>query len=88
MDGPPGPAYVPGVDPSREELNRQVDVLVDACRADCLWSLRQDYYPRSDEERLRVLEAIQRHAGLDAFREAARLKRWLSAVSSATSAGC
>ena len=72
---------------SREELDRQVDRLVDACRVECLWSLRPDYYPRSDEERLRVLEAIQRHAGLEAWREAARLKRWLSALSSATSAG-
>lgn len=88
VDGAAGPAYVPGVNPSREELDRRVDALVDACRADCLWFLRPDYHPRSDEERLRVLEAIQRHAGLDAYREAARLKRWLSPASSATSAGC
>jgi len=87
VDDTAGPAYVPGVDSAREELDRQVDALVDACRSDCLWFLRSDYYPRSDEERLRVLDAIQRRAGLDAYREAARLKRWLSPSSSATSAG-
>lgn len=71
----------------REDLHRQVNALVDACRAECLWFLRRDYYPQSDDERLRVLDAIQRHAGLDVYREAARLKRWLSPVSSGTSAG-
>jgi hypothetical protein len=72
---------------SREDLERQVDTLVDTCRTGCLWFLRPDYYPRTDRERLRVLDAIQKHAGLDAFRQAARLKRWLSPLSSETSAG-
>jgi hypothetical protein len=72
---------------SREDLERQVDALVDACRTGCLWFLRPDYYPRTDEERLRVLDAIQKHAGLDDFRRAARLKRWLSPPFSETSAG-
>jgi hypothetical protein len=72
---------------SREDLERQVDTLVDACRTECLWFLRPDYYPRTDEERLRVLDAIQRRARLDVYREAARLKRWLSPSSNETSAG-
>ena len=73
--------------PTREEILRQIDALVDAQRSRCLWYLRADYYPKDDAERLRVLEAIQRHAGLVAYREAARLKQWLSPTSSATSAG-
>lgn len=87
MDSAARGAYVSGVNPSSAELARQIDALVDACRGECLWFLRPDYHPRTDAERLFVLDAIQKHAGLDAYRQAARLKQWLSHPSSATSAG-
>lgn len=74
------------MDPSRADVDRRIDALVDACRGDCLWFLRPDYYPRTDAERLRVLDDIQKHAGLETYRQAAELKRWLSRPSSATSA--
>ncbi len=71
---------------SHEELARAVDALVDECRSVALWSLRPDYYPQTDVERRQVLEAIQKHAGVEVFKRAARLREWLSLHSSATSA--
>lgn len=72
--------------PSREEVAHAVDELVDECRSECLWFQRPDYYPRSDVERLRVLDDIQKHAGVKVFQRAARLKTWLSLRSSSASA--
>lgn len=69
------------------ELVREIDALVDECRDDCLWYVRPGYYPAADDERLRVLDSIRRHADLARFKKAARLKAWLSLHSSSASAG-
>ncbi len=74
-----------GIDDSA--ANEEVNRLVDQYRVRCLWFLRADYYPATLEERLRVLAYIERHGDREAFRRAARLKRWLSPDSSAPSAG-
>ncbi len=71
---------------SAEEIVRAIDALVDECRAVSLWFLKLDYYPGTDEERMRVLHAIQKHCDLEQFKRAARLQEWLSARSSAASA--
>ena len=63
-----------------------VDEIVDEYRDQCLWFLRQDYYPATDADRLRMLDYIERYGDLDAYRRAARLKRWLLQNSSAPSA--
>ena len=63
---------------SAQELARAVDALVDECRVESLWSYRPDYYPRTDPERLQVLEAIQERSDLERFRRAGRLKAWLA----------
>ena len=47
------------MDPRR--LESLVNALVDEYRHRCLWFLRSDFYPSTDEERLRVLDYIQRH---------------------------
>lgn len=65
---------------------RAVDEFVDEWRVRALWYLRPDYYPRTDGERLAILEAIQERCTLDAFRRAGILKAWLSRHSSAASA--
>ncbi len=70
-----------------EDVAREVDDLVDECRSTCLWYQRLDYYPRTDLERWRVLDAIQKHADLKTFQRAGRLKKWLSRSSSGASAG-
>jgi hypothetical protein len=61
--------------------------LVDEYRDHCLWYLRRDYYPATRDEGLRVLDAIERHGSVQAFRRAAEIRPWLSPPSSATSAG-
>jgi hypothetical protein len=60
--------------------------LVQQYRAQCLWFLRADYFPGSVAEAARVLDYIQRHGDLEAFRRAGELKRWLSRISNAASA--
>ena len=72
--------------PSVGPVIAAVDEIVDQYRDQCLWFLRQDYYPATNAERLRMLEYIERYGDLDAYRRAARLKRWLLQSSSAPSA--
>jgi hypothetical protein len=64
-----------------------VDRLVEEYRHRCLWFLRSDYYPTTDDQRLRVLEYIQRHGDRKAYLRAAEVRQWLSRNSSAASAG-
>jgi hypothetical protein len=71
---------------SHEELARAIDALVDECRSVALWFLKPDYYPRTDDERRRVLYDIQKHADVERYKRAARLQEWLSAHSSVASA--
>ena len=71
---------------SHEDLARAIDALVDECRSDALWFLKPDYYPRTDDERRRVLYEIQKHADVERYQRAARFQRWLSRHSSAASA--
>ena len=65
---------------------RSVWALVDEYRATCLWFLREDYYPQTSDEARRVLEQIERHGDVEAFRKAAELRQWLLRNSSAPSA--
>jgi hypothetical protein len=70
-----------------EQAMARVRELVDEYRATCLWFLREDYYPRTPEEALRVLKAIGRHGDVRAFQKAEEVRRWLSPGSSSRSAG-
>lgn len=62
----------------REEIHRRVDDLVERYRQRCLWFLRPDYVPDSDEARLRLLDQIQRNGDREAFIRAGEVKEWLS----------
>jgi hypothetical protein len=73
------------MDGTAEDLNQAIDSLADRYRAECLWFLREDYYPRTTLERMRVLEYIERHGDREAWRAAAELRQWLSPPSSETS---
>jgi hypothetical protein len=66
------------------DIAAAIDALIDEYRVRCLWSLRADYYPSTTAERLRVLELIQRHGDLAAYRRAATLRQWLSQSPSST----
>jgi hypothetical protein len=65
----------------REALD-SARALAEEYRARCLWFLRADYLPATPEEACRVLEYIERHGDLPAYRRAAPLRRWLSRHSS------
>jgi hypothetical protein len=87
----PGKGMMKAMDPAGDGTARRVEEelrrLVDEYRVRCLWFLRPDYYPSTLEERLRVLDYIERHGDREAFRRAARMRQWLSPNSSARSAG-
>lgn len=70
-----------------ERVETPLRLLVDEYRDRCLWFLRRDYYPRTADEARRVLDAIEKHGDLQAFRRAGEIRQWLSASSSASSAG-
>ncbi|HXY38277.1 MAG TPA: hypothetical protein VEQ10_01320 [Vicinamibacteria bacterium] len=72
--------------PLPAEVEDALRRLVDDYRARCLWFLRADYYPATAAEAQQVLDAIQRHGDRNGFQRAARIRRWLSPPSSATSA--
>ena len=63
-----------------------INALVDAYRTRCLWYLRPDYYPLTDDARRRVLDAIASNGDRDAFVRAAALRQWLSLPSNERSA--
>jgi hypothetical protein len=68
------------------EVAKSIDQLVDEYRTRCLWFLRRDFYPRTLQQRLRVLGYIQRHGDRTAFLKASEARRWLLLKSSETSA--
>ena len=68
------------------EAGQALRQLVDEYRSRCLWFLRSDYYPASDEESRRVLDYIERYGDREAFLRVAEIRRWLSPPSSAPSA--
>jgi hypothetical protein len=67
-------------------VDQALRALVDAYRTRCLGFLRPDYYPATPAEALRVLEGIERHSDVEAFRRAGEIRQWLSRPSGATSA--
>ena len=69
-----------------EIMMKRVRELVARYRTQCLWFLRSDYYPATIAEAREVLDYIQRHGDLEAFRQAGEIKQWLSRNSSAASA--
>jgi hypothetical protein len=68
------------------EFLRSVNALVDEYRARCLWFLREDYYPQTRDDALRMLGYIERHGDVEAFQKAAIVRQWLLQNSSVPSA--
>ncbi len=66
-------------------FDEALHALVDDYRTRCLWFLRQDYYPETPAEQLRVLSYIRKCGDRDAHIRASRLRRWLSQLSNANS---
>jgi hypothetical protein len=63
-----------------------VHALVDEYRVTCLWFLHEGYYPQTTADACRVLESIEKHGDVTAFRKAAELRQWLLQNSNAPSA--
>jgi len=73
--------------PDVKTIEEDLRNLVDEYRGQCLWYLREDYYPRTRGEMLRVLDRIQRHGNVESFRKAGEIKRWLLRNSNESFAG-
>ncbi|MGZ8843412.1 MAG: hypothetical protein ACXW18_07100 [Pyrinomonadaceae bacterium] len=71
---------------TEENFVQQLNVLVEETRPRCLWFLREDYYPHTTNEILKVLDYIQQHGDVSAFQRAATLRQWLLQNSNAPSA--
>jgi hypothetical protein len=69
-----------------EALQQTLRRLIDEYRVRCLWFVREDYYPQSVAEQMRVLDAIERYGDRSGFQRAVQLKKWLSLPSSEPSA--
>ena len=74
------------VNDEEETVMQNVNALVDEYRTRCLWFLREDYYPRTPADALRVLEYIERNGDVPAFQKAATLRQWLLQNTSVPSA--
>ena len=68
-----------GLEMSSENLEslQFMKALVDEYRHQCLWFLREDFYPETVEQGLRVLAYIQRYGDRQAYLKAAEARRWL-----------
>jgi hypothetical protein len=69
-----------------ENVMGRVRTLTEQYRAQCLWFMRADYIPGNVADACQVLDYIQRHGDLKAFRRAGELRTWLLRNSSAASA--
>jgi hypothetical protein len=69
----------------RADVSAEIEDLIDKYRDRCLWFLRPDYLPHSDDEILRVLDFIERYGDRVAFERAQRLRQWLLHPTSAAS---
>ena len=65
----------------------RVNQLSQAYRIQCLWFLKEDYFPDTPGQAIRVLEQIERHADQDGYIEARKLKEWLLRNTSDRSVG-
>jgi hypothetical protein len=74
------------MDPELDAVMRDVRTLMDEVRLQCLWFMREDWYPSTPHEAIRVLGSIERNADMATFRRAATLRQWLSRRFSASSA--
>jgi len=54
-----------------------IEKLVEDYRARCLWFLRPDYMPTSDDEILRALSLIERYGDRAGYQRAEEIKSWL-----------
>ena len=64
--------------PIPADILEAVHRLVEANRLQCLWFLREDYFPGSAPEADSVLAEIELHGDRQAWAQARTLRAWLS----------
>jgi hypothetical protein len=64
-------------------VEEKIRHLVEDYRDRCLWFLRQDFMPATDEQILRTLDQIERYGDRDAYVRAEEIRQWLQARSRA-----
>ncbi len=74
-----------GTNPIPQEILEAVDRLVETNRLQCLWFMREDFFPRSAAEVDRALAEIELHGDRQAWAEARSLRTWLSQTINAAS---
>ena len=67
-----------------EEIMEKEDIrsTVENCRSMCLWSLSEDFMPKTAEQLLVLADNMERYGDLSAYRKAGRIRKWLSQSSS------
>ena len=66
----------------RTKLEAEIDAFIETHRERCLWFVRRDYHPCTEDERRWLLTEIQRRSDRATFASAGLLKRCLSPISS------
>jgi hypothetical protein len=67
--------------PTAQEISTEIDKLVEEYRITCLWFAPGDYFPKTDDQRLRALNYIERYGDREAFKRARSLREWLLQLS-------
>ena len=71
--------------PTSQQIMKAVHRLVEDNRLQCLWFMKEDYFPASAREADRALAEIEMHGERQAWTEARTLRIWLSQSISAAS---
>lgn len=66
----------------QRSVDQEVRKLVEEYRDRCLWFMKPDFVPTTEEEQRRALDLIVRHGDRSAYRRVMEIKRWLSPESS------
>ena len=59
------------------KLDDKIRSLVEEYRSRCLWFLREDYYPDTQEEILRTLDLVERYGDRAGYHRAQEIRTWL-----------
>ena len=70
---------------SEDQVNQRISELINEYRERCLWFMKPDFLPETEEERHRVLDLIVRHGDRRAYERVMEIRQWLSQRSSSRS---
>ena len=59
-------------------IDKRILSLIEEYRDRCLWFLRSDYVPTTNDEIIQVLTYIERYGDRNAYIRSEEIKRWLS----------